>query len=297
MIANILSMLEGAYADNTIKAYASDMRVFANFIAPTRTRLPVSSELTADYIAALAEQRKSFATIKRHVATLSAMHRFGGFEDPTKAIVVKLALRKAGRQLGSAQRQVAPINRPLLDRMLATCGDRLIDARDRALLLLAYETARRRAELVAFSVEDLIEEEGRITGIWLRKSKTDQFGTGKKLALSKSAAQALEAWVRLARLESGPLLRAVRGHKVEDSLSAGQVARIFKTRAKKAGAGRERADRISGHSLRVGKAQDMLTSGASLPQIMLNGGWSKPATAIRYCENTLLESDQPPHLQ
>jgi len=297
MIDQILKMLEGAYAENTLRAYASDMRVFAAFVAPRGLSLPVSSELVADYIAALAEQRKSFATIKRHLATLSAMHRFGAFEDPTKAIVVKLALRRAGRQLGSAQRQVAPINRPLLDRMLATCEDSLIDARDRALLLLAYETARRRSELVAFSVEDLTEDEGRITGIWLRKSKTDQFGTGKRLALSKTAARAVEAWVGLAKLENGPLLRAVRGNKIEDSLSAGQVARIFKTRARKAGADRKSAKGISGHSLRVGKAQDMLMSGASLPQIMLNGGWSKPATAIRYCENTPLQSDQPPHLQ
>ena len=119
MVDDILSMLEGAYAENTLRAYASDLRVFAAFVAPRETLLPASPELIADYIAALAEQRKSFATIKRHVATLSAMHRFGGFEDPAKAIVVKLALRKAGRQLGSAQRQVAPINRPLLDRMLA----------------------------------------------------------------------------------------------------------------------------------------------------------------------------------
>lgn len=63
MIANILSMLKGAYVDNTIKAYASDMRVFANFIAPRGMHLYVSHELIADYIAALAEQRKSFATI------------------------------------------------------------------------------------------------------------------------------------------------------------------------------------------------------------------------------------------
>ena len=292
MIDQIFKMREGAYAENTLRAYASDLRLFTAFTAPNEPLLPASPELIADYIAALAEQRKSYATIKRHVATLSAMHRFGDFEDPTKAIVVKLALRRAGRQLGSAQRQVAPINRPLLDRMLATCEDSLIGARDRALLLLAYETARRRSELVAFSVEHLVEDKGRITGIWLRKSKTDQFGMGKRLALSETAAQAIGAWVRLAKLENGPLLRAVRRNKIEDSLSAGQVARIFKTRAKKAGAGRGRADRISGHSLRVGKAQDMLSEGASLPQIMVSGGWRKPATAIRYCENTQLNPEQ-----
>jgi len=260
MIDQILKMLEGAYAENTLLAYASDLRVFSAFTAPNEPLLPASPELVANYIAALAEQRKSYATIKRHVATLSAMHRFGGFKDPTKTIVVKLALRKAGRQLGSAQRQVAAINRPLLDRMLATCEESLIGARDRVLLLLAYETARRRSELVAFLVEDLIEDEGRITGIWLRKSKTDQFGTGKRLALSETAARAIGAWVRLANLESGPLLRAIKGVRVNASLSAGQVARIFKSRATRAGVEDIAKESISGHSLRVGKAQDMLTS-------------------------------------
>ena len=293
MIGDILKMLEGAYAENTLRAYASDMHVFTNFIAPKKPLLPASTELIADYIAAQAEQRKSFATIKRHVATLSAMHRFGGFEDPTKAIVLKLALRKAGRQLGSAQRQVAPINRPLLDRMLATCGDSLIDARDRALLLLAYETARRRSELVAFSVKDLVEIEGRIIGIWLRRSKTDQFGTGKKLPLSEKAGSAIEEWKARARIENGTLLRAINGDRVNALLSAGQVARIFRSRADKTGISSETMRRISGHSLRVGKAQDMLKSGASLPQIMVSGGWAKPATAIRYCENAQLKSDHP----
>jgi site-specific recombinase XerD len=179
VIDNILNMLEGAYAENTLQAYASDMRVFAGFLGSKVPPLPASPEVIADYIAALAEQRKSFATIKRHIASLSAMHRFGGFEDPTKAMGVKLALRRAGRQLGSAQRQVEPINKPLLDRMLATCKDDILGMRDKVILLLAYETARRRSELTSFLIEDLISEGDKITGIILRKSKTDPLGTGK----------------------------------------------------------------------------------------------------------------------
>ena len=284
MITDILSMLEGAYAENTLQAYASDMRVFAGFIGALAPPLPASSELIADYIAALTEQRKSFATIKRHIASLSAMHRFGGFEDPTKAIVVKLALRRAGRQLGSAQRQVEPINKPLLYRMLATCKDDVLGMRDKVLLLLAYETARRRSELVSFLVEDIISEGAEVTGIWLRKSKTDPVGTGKRLPLSRATTDAITAWLDLADIDRGPLLRAVKGHRINTSLSAGQIARIFKRRAVKAGADQRLVKGISGHSLRVGKAQDMLVSGASLPQIMIAGGWNKSATAIRYCE-------------
>ena len=43
---------------------------------------------------------------------------------------------------------------------------------------------------------------------------------------------------------------------------------------------------ISGHSMRVGAAQDLLLSGASLPIMMNKGRWSKPDTVMRYVENT-----------
>ena len=43
--------------------------------------------------------------------------------------------------------------------------------------------------------------------------------------------------------------------------------------------------RISGHSLRVGAAQDLLKKGASLPAIMHRGRWSKTDTVMRYLEN------------
>ena len=36
--------------------------------------------------------------------------------------------------------------------------------------------------------------------------------------------------------------------------------------------------------MRVGGAQDLLNLGASLPQIMLKGGWAKTDTVMRYVE-------------
>jgi len=39
---------------------------------------------------------------------------------------------------------------------------------------------------------------------------------------------------------------------------------------------------ISGHSTRIGAAQDLLVSGASIGQIMAKVGWSKVDTVMRY---------------
>jgi hypothetical protein len=42
---------------------------------------------------------------------------------------------------------------------------------------------------------------------------------------------------------------------------------------------------ISGHSMRVGAAQDLMLSGATLPILMNRGRWSKTDTVMRYIEN------------
>jgi len=41
-------------------------------------------------------------------------------------------------------------------------------------------------------------------------------------------------------------------------------------------------EKISGHSTRIGAAQDLLVSGASIGQIMAKVGWSKVDTVMRY---------------
>ena len=41
-------------------------------------------------------------------------------------------------------------------------------------------------------------------------------------------------------------------------------------------------EQTSGHSKRIGAAQDMLSGGASIGQIMAKVGWSKVDTVMRY---------------
>ena len=41
-------------------------------------------------------------------------------------------------------------------------------------------------------------------------------------------------------------------------------------------------EQISGHSTRIGAAQDMLSGGASIGQIMAKVGWNKVDTVMRY---------------
>ncbi len=225
------------------------------------------------------------ATIRRKVASISAVHRLSNFEDPTKHPEVKLCVRKINRQLGSRFDQAYPVTRTVLDKLLSVCGDDLRGLRNKALLLLAYDSMRRRAELVSLRVEDIqMSDEGK-SSILLRKSKTDQTSSGHWIHLSHETTSALNNWLRTANISSGFILRGLHtGDRTCPELGASQVSRIFKSLARSAELNDEVVKGISGHSMRVGAAQDLLLNGASLPQIMVKGGWAKTDTVMRYLE-------------
>ncbi len=77
------------------------------------------------------------------------------------------------------------------------------------------------------------------------------------------------------------LLRSVtRSGRVGSSLHASQIPRIFKAMARVAGLPPEVSEALSGHSARVGAAQDMIASRIGLPA----GRWKSPTMVNRYGE-------------
>ena len=71
---------------------------------------------------------------------------------------------------------------------------------------------------------------------------------------------------------------------MERSLSADTVKRLVKTSAKKVGLDAKEIDNFSGHSLRVGAAQDLLCAGYDAAAIMRDGGWKSINVLSRYLE-------------
>ena len=230
-------------------------------------------------------QRIKTATIRRKVSSISAIHRLSSLPDPTKHPEVLITVRKICRQLGTRFDQAYPITKVVLNKLLAVCGSDLRGLRDRALLMLAYDCMRRRSELVSLQLEDMewLSDEG--VSFLLRKSKTDQHRSGQWIHLSTPATKAVQDWLEAAQIKEGFVLRGVRPDgSLTPSLCESRVSRIYKTLAKRAQLNKLIVQSISGHSMRVGGAQDMLVQGASLPQIMVKGGWTKTDTVIRYVE-------------
>jgi site-specific recombinase XerD len=188
------------------------------------------------------------------------------------------------RKLGRLCAQAEPINEARLKLMFTSTENNLRGKRDRALLKLAYETMRRRSELASLLISDIRETKNGAL-ILLRKSKTDQERLGTWLQISAKTYALTKQWINSAKIKDGKILR---GLKINDQITTGltgaQIGRIFKRLATKAGIDSSSVRNISGHSIRIGAAQDLLMSGATLPQIMAKGGWTKVDTVMRYIE-------------
>jgi len=188
------------------------------------------------------------------------------------------------RHLGRASSQAYGINKDLLDKMIAATSDDLRGVRDKAILSVAYDTLCRRSEIVSLEIEDIIYSNDQLK-IRLRKSKTDQDGLGKKLEVTERTKEHLLKWLEESKLKLGKIFRGIKNNKeLTSSLNRAQINKIYKKLASKANVDKEILKKISGHSTRVGAAQNLLKSNASFPIIMQKGRWSKIDTVMRYME-------------
>jgi integrase/recombinase XerD len=69
------------------------------------------------------------------------------------------------------------------------------------------------------------------------------------------------------------------------ALHSYSVVRILKDAARDAGLDKSLIAQLSGHSMRVGAAQDMAAAGIDLGAIMHAGGWKSADMVMRYIEH------------
>ncbi|KMO22831.1 tyrosine-type recombinase/integrase [Methylobacterium indicum] len=288
----------GAFADNTMRAFAADSRIFAAWCREAgRAMLPATPETIAAFIDAQAET-KSRATVERYRSSIAALHRAAGLPNPCADEIVRLAVKRMNRAKGRRQKQAEPLNRTSIDRMLTVMtpdrlhrrvsegehGAPLIALRNAALVAVAYDTLLRRSELVSLYIGDLERGSDGSGTILVRRSKADQEGEGTIKYLAPDTMAHIVTWLAAARLESGPLFRPLtKGGKVGASaLGDREVARVFQALA--AAAGLKLSRLPSGHSTRVGATQDMFAAGFELLEVMQAGSWKTPAMPARYGE-------------
>jgi integrase len=191
------------------------------------------------------------------------------------------------RQKGSAQIGKRPLATADLRGLLAPLDSRrILDIRDRALLLTGFAGAFRRSELVGLDVPDLqFNRDGLV--VTLRRSKTDQEGQGRRVGIPYGSnpatcpVRALEAWLAVLGADQGPLFRGINRHGqlARRRLTPQSVALIIKRLA--AQAGMEAGD-LAGHSLRAGLATAAAAAGVPERAIMAQTGHRSLATLRKY---------------
>ena len=283
-IHTALNRLQGAYAPNTLKSYYADARAFVDWCGERNIEpFPIASETLRAYIECL-QVNSAYSSIRRRIASLRRLNKMLGFEDKTRTEEVYLAIRRLKRSKCLEQKQAVGINHDILVKMIDAQPDTLAGTRNGALLSLGYDFLARRSELIAIRSDDLkFTPEGALKGM-IRKSKTDQYGRGRLVFGSERSAKLLRKWLRLKPKEIQPVFCAINHGKCEDrSICDRNVNDIIKRSVVK----EKRCERpsdleVSGHSLRVGAAQDLLIKGYDLGAIMRAGGWSDPSTVSRY---------------
>jgi integrase len=284
-----IKKMDGAYASSTIRAYKEDFGKLSSFCQKLqKSSLPCHPNSLIKFIELLTSENLTSASIRRAIAGISTIHRLNKMIDPSKDSDVILAMRRMHRQLGRASKQAEPITSDRLKQMIKAADHSISGLRDKALLMVAYDTMCRRSELVSLMVGDiaLTNHKGAThASILLRKSKTDCERNGRYLHIQKETWKTLQAWINKANLQDGYLFRGItKNGDICEDLKVAQINRIYKRLAKAAKVDEKTVKKISGHSLRVGAAQDLALKGLSLPMIMTKGRWSKTDTVMRYIE-------------
>ncbi|MEQ1598719.1 MAG: site-specific integrase [Methylotenera sp.] len=285
---SVSKYIRAALADNTRKGYQSDLAHFMSWGGS----IPSSPEQVSQYLAAHAEIL-SPATLSRRVVSIGRAHTANGISSPTKSDLVKTTLRGIKRSVSTKQRQVEPVLKNNLLEMINGLHDAK-GIRDKAILLIGFAGGFRRSELVGLQFSDVeFVEQGLV--IHLRKSKTDQEGQGRKIAIPYArgnvcAVLALKNWLEVASIDSGALFRPISRHGFIESkqLSAQTVAIIVKERV---GAVGLNACNFSGHSLRAGLVTSAAQAGVSAWKIKAQTGHRSDAMLNRYVRDARIFID------
>jgi integrase len=178
---------------------------------------------------------------------------------------------------------------------VAELGERRIDVRDRALLLMGFAGAFRCSELVALDVEDITDTDDGLR-IAVRRSKADQEGAGEVVGVPYGSnpgtcpVRAWRAWLAVSEITEGPAFRAIDryGRMSSRRLSAGVVANVVKRHVEAAGYD---AAAFAGHSPRAGFATEAFGQGVPEFSVMRHGRWKSPSSMRGYIREGSLFRD------
>ena len=244
-----------ARARNTQRAYLGHWTRFHSWEQGQGLDLPGDLEAAlCDYLVRLAEDDKRMATIRQARAAIIRGADLAGWPKPGGPGVAEM-MRGLGRILRGPQRQAAPLHAEALAAIRATAFTRRRTRVDVALASVMRDGLLRVSEAAALRWRD-VELAGDGSGrIRIPESKNDQEAEGVVLYLGPAAVEAL--------LAIRPEEAVIDAVTPVFNLHPDTIRRRLQQAARAAGLPGWRD--ITGHSGRVGMAQDLRLRGSPSP--------------------------------
>ena len=276
--------LEGAYAPSTIRGYHSDLGAYERWCALAGLAMfPATPEQVCVFLKADARSATA-STVRRRLYAIRKAHRLLNLPDPTHDEEINLTLRRIRRLKHIRPVQAKGMTEAYMLEFIATEPDTPTGMRNRAMMSLGYDLLTRRSELVALQDADVEPAANGTYRLLIRRSKSDPFGAGRIAFCSPRTARLLDEWRSWRGPKTWLFCPIYQGKPLNRSLSDTTVKRVIRAAARRCCAP-EMARAFSGHSMRVGAAQDLLKRGLDTAGIMRAGGWKSVNVLARYLEN------------
>ncbi|TIV04760.1 MAG: integrase [Mesorhizobium sp.] len=223
-------------------------------------------------------------TVRRRLSSWSTLTKWrglvGNFSAPGLHSAIKLAVRASARPRGRKSKKA--VTADILTALVKACGgDRLVDVRDRAILITAFASGgRRRSEIASLRFEQIVEEEPVPTdpkaphgeklpclSIRLGRTKTTQADSDAFVLLIGRPVRVLREWLEHANISEGAVFRGIDrwGNLEKRALTPQAVNLILKRRIAEAGLDPQA---FSAHGLRSGYLTETARRGIPLPEAM-----------------------------
>jgi len=276
----INTLKDNVYAENTVKAYNFDIKLFQYFCL--EYSLPENENSFFLYLTALSNTH-SYNSIERKASSINHIIK----ADPYN---LKQFLRSTKRTLlneGKWTKQASAILLTDLEFLInqIDCST-LPGLRNKTMMLLMFFGAFRISELLALRFEDIkIDSDGLVINI--ERSKTDQFGKGmyKYIPLRSKlcAYSAFLSYLSFFEQKTGLICRQIKkGSKVQDNAISYQAFnKILKTLDY----------RLSSHSFRAGFVTQCAINGASISDIQNQTGQKSANTVLRYTRTISIKNN------
>ncbi|HAV1601520.1 TPA: tyrosine-type recombinase/integrase [Enterobacter hormaechei subsp. xiangfangensis] len=299
IVKNLRELLRqsDAFSENTLKQLLFVFNAWSKWCqARNKPELPADPEDFKEYVAELRDRGLASTSIETYKTYLNVLHRHAGLPPLTADLSIGREMRLTRRRAamaGEKTGQAIPLHYSDLQQLAKIWEHsvRLVDLRNLAALYMAYNTMLRVSELARIRVGELRPQTNGTMLVDVRYTKTD---VNQLKILSRRTSDIVRRWLEASGLADkpeafviAPVTRFNRLRLTDEPMGRPAMERIFsaawlvldKPYAK---TNKGRYATWTGHSCRVGAAQDLMLSGESLAAIMHEGSWRDPKQAMSY---------------